>query len=57
FHPCKQPPMGDNIKMMGKTPQHTRVCSPTRKAGARKAGVLELAFSQTAGVPTLAHHE
>ncbi|WP_445176991.1 hypothetical protein [Microcoleus sp.] len=43
--------------MMGKTPQHTRVCSPTRKAGAQKAGVLELAFSHAAGLPTLAHHE
>ncbi|HSF73036.1 MAG TPA: hypothetical protein VLA84_04470 [Microcoleus sp.] len=43
--------------MMGKTPQQNRVCSPTPKPGARKGGVLELAFSQTAGVPTLAHQE
>ncbi|MEG4342547.1 hypothetical protein QUB70_04555 [Microcoleus sp. A003_D6] len=43
--------------MMGKTPQHNRVCSPTRKAGARKAGVLYLAFRQLAGLPTLADRE
>ncbi|UNU25090.1 hypothetical protein D0A37_15800 [Microcoleus vaginatus HSN003] len=42
---------------MGKTPHQNRVCLPTRIAGARKAGVLELAFRQAAGWPTLANHE
>ncbi|UNU20496.1 hypothetical protein D0A34_17865 [Microcoleus vaginatus PCC 9802] len=42
---------------MGKTPQQNRVCSPSRKADARKAGVLGLAFRQEAGWPTLANHK
>jgi len=43
--------------MMGETPQQNRVCSLTPKAGARKGGLLELAFRQAAGWPTLANHK
>jgi len=32
--------------MMGETPQHKKVGSPTPKAGTRKAGVLDIAFKQ-----------
>lgn len=30
--------------MMGKTPQHNKVGSPTPKAGTRKAGVLDIPY-------------
>lgn len=43
--------------MMGKTPHQNRVCSPSQKADAGKGGVLELAFRQEAGWPTLANHK
>ncbi|WP_293152974.1 MULTISPECIES: hypothetical protein [unclassified Microcoleus] len=32
--------------MMGKTPQHNQVGSPTPKAGTRKAAVSDLAFNR-----------